>query len=83
MHGKQTQFPFLSGNSWRADTPLKLIHTNICGPFDPISLRGNKYFITLVDDFGRNLWVYFLKEESDAFSTFKYFKAHVDTKYGY
>ena len=51
---KEVLFP--SGRSWRAPNPLKLVHTNICSPFDPISVRGNKYFISFTNDFSRKLW---------------------------
>ena len=42
--------------------PLELVHTDICGPFDPISIRGNKYFISFINDFNRKLWVYLINE---------------------
>ena len=44
--GKQQRSPFLSRRSWRAPNPLELVHMNICGPFDRISVGGNKYFIS-------------------------------------
>ena len=46
---KEVLFP--SGRSWRAPKPLELVHTDICGPFDPVSIGGNKYFISFIDDF--------------------------------
>jgi transposase InsO family protein len=51
------------------------VHTDICGPLDPISFGGNKYFITFTYDFSRKSWVYFLKEKSSALIIFKNFKA--------
>ena len=81
--GKQTRLPFPNGRSWRAEAPLQLVHTDICGPLDPVSLGGNRYFITFIDDFNRKLWVYILKEKSAAFTTFKNFKALVEAESGY
>ena len=73
--GKQTWLSFPNGKSWRAMSPLKLVHTNICESIDPMSLGGNRYFITFIDDFSRKLWDYFLKEKSAALIVFKNFKA--------
>ena len=60
--GKQARLLFPSGKSWRAEASLQLVHTDICEPLDPVSLGGNRYFITFVDDFNRKLWVYILKK---------------------
>lgn len=77
---KQSRLPFPSGESWRARTPLQLVHTDICGPLDPISNGGNKYFITFTDDFSRKTWVYFLKEKAAALMIFKNFKSQVEVE---
>ncbi|KAM1857747.1 hypothetical protein ACFX14_007820 [Malus domestica] len=42
------------------------------------SFGGNLYVITFIDDFSRKVWVYFLKEKSEAFQAFKDFKAEVE-----
>ena len=36
------------------------------------------YLITFIDDFSRKVWIYFLKEKSEAFQAFKDFKAEVE-----
>jgi hypothetical protein len=59
------------------------VHTDICGPLDPISFGGNKYFITFIDDFSRKSWVYFLKEKSSALAVFKNFKAFTEAESNY
>jgi hypothetical protein len=81
--GKQARLPFPNGKSWRASSPLQLVHTDICGPIEPMSLGGNKYFITFIEDFNKKFWVYFLKEKSAAFTVFKNFKALVENQSGY
>ena len=78
--GKQKRAPFHSGRSWRAVDPLHLVHTDICGPIEPASSGGNKYFITFIDDFSRKLWVYFMKEKSIAFNIFKSLKLELKLK---
>jgi transposase InsO family protein len=47
-----------------------------------MSLGGNRYFITFIDDFSRKLWVCFLKEKSTTFTVFKKFKALVENQSG-
>ena len=59
---------------------MQLVYTDVCGSIDPVSLGGNKYFITFIDDFSRKLWVYILKENYAAFTTFKLFKALIEAK---
>ena len=39
-----------------------------------------KYFMTMVDDFSRKVWVYLLKSKDEAFETFKTWKQLVENK---
>ena len=40
------------------------------------------YFLTFIDDYSRNTWVYFLQENSKVFSHFLEFKALVEKQSG-
>eukprot|EP00253_Pinus_taeda_P014834 PITA_14834 len=75
--GKQHRSSFTNGESWRASKVLQLIHVDICGPMNT-SITACKYFLLIVDDFSRKMWVYFLKYKSDAFSIFQKFKTLVE-----
>jgi hypothetical protein len=55
-----------------------LIHTDICGPITTDSFSEKEYFITLIDDFSRKCWVYFLKEKFETFVIFKKYKVMVE-----
>lgn len=44
---------------------LALIQFDIAGPF-PISLRGNRYFMLIIDSWSRMNWILALKHKSDA-----------------
>lgn len=66
IKGKQHMESFLIGKSWRARRPLEIVQTDIAGPFDIISLGGNRYYITFIDDFSTKSWVYILKEKAEA-----------------
>lgn len=63
------------GKSWRAKSPLELVHASICGDMQEPSLGKKFYFLTFIDDYSRHTWVYFLKQKSEAFSCFNNFKA--------
>jgi hypothetical protein len=63
---------------WRATKKLELVHSDICGPINPRSNGGNRYFITFSDDYSRNTWIYFLKEKYSALDIFKQFKMMVE-----
>jgi hypothetical protein len=40
-----------------AERRLELVHGELCGPISLVTLRGNKYFLLLVDDLSRYMWV--------------------------
>nr|GEV97268.1 copia-type polyprotein [Tanacetum cinerariifolium] len=82
MVGKQTKEAIPRSSSWRAKEILELVHSDICGPITPSSHTGKKYFLSFIDDYSRKGWVYLLSEKSQAFESFKDFKAKVETKTG-
>ena len=61
---------------------LELVHTDLWGPSSVASLGGSRYYITFIDDLSRKVWVYFLKNKSNAFETFKKWKVMVETEIG-
>jgi len=42
------------------------------------SVRGDKYFLTFIDDFPRKTWIYLLKSKDEVFHCFKIFKSFVE-----
>ncbi|WOG90447.1 hypothetical protein DCAR_0209691 [Daucus carota subsp. sativus] len=46
------------------------------------SLGGSRYYVTFIDDSTRKVWVYFLKNKSDVFVTFKKWKTEVENQTG-
>ena len=81
VYGKIHRMPFPKF-SWRATTPLELVHADICGPTRTPSLKNRRYFLLFVDDYSRMMWVYFLEHKSEAFSMFLQFMAHVERESG-
>ena len=71
IFGKKHRETFPVGNSYRVRTPLEIMHSDICGPMQTMSIGGCNYFLTFTDDYSRKTWVYFLKHKSDAFIYFQ------------
>ena len=61
---------------------IELIHTDVCGPMQTLSLGGTRYFLISVDDKSRFTWIYFIRKKSDVFEYFKEFKNMVEKKTG-
>ena len=59
---------------------LEILHTDLSSPTKTKVFYGEKYFIILVDDFSRMMWVAFLKEKSEAFDKFNIFKNRVENE---
>lgn len=75
---KQATKAFPNQTTYHAKEPLELIHGDICGPISPSTPVGKRYFFLLVDDYTRKMWVYMLKEKSEAFDAFKIFRSLVE-----
>ena len=78
--GKQKNVSFLKTGRTPKAEKLELVHIDLWGPSPVASLEGSKYYITFINDSSRKVWVYFLKNKSDVFETFKKWKALVKTK---
>ena len=50
----------------RASSPLELVHSDLAGPVDPPARDGFRYAISFVDDYSGAIFVYFLRQKSDA-----------------
>ncbi|GJU50673.1 retrotransposon protein, putative, ty1-copia subclass [Tanacetum coccineum] len=55
---------------------LRLIHTDVCGPFRTVSRQGASYFVTFTDDFSRYGYVYLLKHKHEVSSKGTWIIAH-------
>ena len=61
---------------------LELVHGDICGPISPATVGGSKYFLLLVDDYSRVMWVPMIKNKSKPFQPFFKFKNLLEAKKG-
>jgi transposase InsO family protein len=77
QQGKQTKTRFKS-KEYSTTRPLEIVHTNLVGPTTTKGLKGERYFMLLVDDYTRMNVVCFLKNKSESFENFKIYKEMVE-----
>ena len=57
---------------------LDYVHAGVWGSSHRTS--GANYMLTIIDDYSRKVWSYFLKHKSDVFAAFKKWKVMVETQ---
>ncbi|GJP40682.1 hypothetical protein CLOM_g333 [Closterium sp. NIES-68] len=67
---KFTRFPF-HGVAGKSKAALELVHMDLVGPFPVRGSKGERYFLTIVDDWSRLMWAYPLKQKDHAASTIR------------
>lgn len=73
----QSRGPFPRHTSFKSRQALELVHADLCGPISPVSTAGNKYFLLIVDDFTKVMWVYMLATKYEVLIAFKRFRVLV------
>ena len=56
------------------------MHTDLVGPTTTKGLKGNKYFMLLVDDYTRMTSVCFLRNNLESFENFKVYKEMIENE---
>ena len=79
LAGKACRKPF--GKAMRATQPLKLIHSNICGPMNIKAHHGASYFLTFIDDYTQYGYVQLIADRYEALDCFKHFVAEVKNQH--
>ncbi|GJS93657.1 putative RNA-directed DNA polymerase [Tanacetum coccineum] len=72
QRAKQTRKPFpLSDHK----TKLlgEIVHLDLWGPYKVVSHTGHRYFLTVVDDYTRAVWVYLIKSKDEVFESINIF----------
>ncbi|WVZ50972.1 hypothetical protein U9M48_002169 [Paspalum notatum var. saurae] len=82
LGGKQRRHPFLEQARRRAGGALDLVHGDICGPVTPTTPSGNRYFLLLVDDMSRFMWLCLLASKDQAPAAIRRFKAAAEVESG-
>ncbi|WVZ25754.1 hypothetical protein V8G54_004298 [Vigna mungo] len=77
-HLNYKDLQLMNSKEMRSKERLKIIHSDVCGPIEPPTLAGNRYFITFINEFSQMVWVFFLTQKSEVLNTFKCFKKQVE-----
>ncbi|KAJ0808457.1 putative RNA-directed DNA polymerase [Helianthus annuus] len=80
MKSKFTRLPFPTSTT-KTDACFDLIHCDIWGRYCTPSLTKANYFLTIVDDYSRAVWVYLLKHKFDASMCLMHFFKMVKTQF--
>ncbi|GKA27622.1 retrotransposon protein, putative, ty1-copia subclass [Tanacetum coccineum] len=61
---------------------IDYVHSDLWGPSQVESLGGKRYFISIIDDYSKRVWVYILRFKHEAFGKFKEWKQLVENQTG-
>jgi hypothetical protein len=79
--GKQHRLPFPNDRN-RSRNKLDLIHSNVWGPAENVSLGRSRYFVSFIDDYTRHTWFYLIERKSEVFDCFRNLKGFVENESG-
>ena len=78
---KQKRLPF-NKSVHISENCFDLVHCDLWGPFSIATIDNCKYFLTIVDDCSRTIWVYLLKYKSQTQTILEQFYNLVETQFG-
>lgn len=55
-----------SSSTIKSTSAFELIHMDIWGQFPPSFIHYHSYFLTIVDDFTRDTWIFLMKSKTEA-----------------
>nr|MCH9869275.1 DDE-type integrase/transposase/recombinase [Serratia marcescens] len=79
--GKQVKTSFKPKKEVSTTRPLQLVHMDLFGPTQTLSLSGSRYVFVIVDDYSRFTWTFFLAHKSDTFKSFSKFCKRVQREF--
>jgi len=80
--GKQRRTAFPDRAQWWVERALELVHGDLCGPMTPATPSGNAYFLLLIDDRSRYMWLALLPSKDRAAAAIKEFQARAAAESG-
>ena len=81
IRGKAKKLPYTTGKH-NSTSPLDYIQSDLWGPASVNSIGGGRYYMSLIDDYSRKIWIYILKEKFEAFEKFKEWCIEVELEKG-
>jgi hypothetical protein len=80
--GRHMRLPFPKATKYRVKDALELVHSDLCGPITPATNSGRWYFLLLVDDCSRYMWLQLLTTKDEAAAMIKKFKMRAEAESG-
>ena len=81
VFGKQKRVSFGKGIHSTKGT-LDYVHSDLWRPSHVPTKGGTSYMLTVIDDFSRKVWVFFLRHKREVFATFKQWKTMIEKQTG-
>jgi hypothetical protein len=79
---KQQRNSFSTKAEYQVERRLELVHGDLCGPILLTTPRGKKYFLLLVDDLSRYMWVVVILSMDRVAAAIKDIQARAEGKSG-
>lgn len=79
VYGKSCKVKFRTGIHTTSE-PLAYVHSDLWGASRVKTLGGASYFMSIIDDYSRKVWVFLLKSKDQAFITFVNWKKLVENQ---
>ena len=80
LKGKQHKTSHKSKEISSISSPLQLLHMDLFGPTNVMSLGKKSYCLVIVDDFTRFTWVYFLRTKDETSGLLKSFLTRIENQ---
>ena len=78
--GKQTRHSFPLSDH-KVVSSFDLVYCDLWGPYRILSSCGVRYFLTIIDDFSRAVWIFLLVDKTEMFTVFTRFLALVERQF--
>lgn len=62
----------------KATRPLQIIHTDVCGPIDPVTWNGKRYILTCIDDYTHYTMAFLLEYKTEVVDKIKEYVQQVE-----
>jgi hypothetical protein len=82
LMGKHRRMPFLEKAEYRSKQGLELVHGDLCGPINLPTPSGKKYFLLMVGDHSRYMWLVLLPSKDCAAEAIKKVQAEAESVSG-
>ena len=79
---KQRRLPFPKTAKYHVKEAFELVHGDLCGPITPATCGGRWYFLLLMDDCSRYMWLQLLTSKDEATVAIKKFKTRAEAESG-